>query len=67
MYDVLGLPYGGLPIILESDDKYLERTISGHEQFNTHKDDEQITSQMIVQVMRKQGVQGLKLIKAFKV
>ena len=54
--DVLGLPYGGLRITFDSDEKYLDRTISWHAQFNTHKDDEQITTQMIVQVMRNQEV-----------
>ncbi|KAL1831426.1 hypothetical protein ACET3Z_001077 [Daucus carota] len=54
--DVLGLPYGGLRITFDSDEKYLERTISWHAQLNTHKDDEQITTQMIVQVMRNQEI-----------
>ena len=53
VYDVFGLPNGGHPLILASPGKYNERIKNWHAQF-TFPD--QITTQMIVQVMKNQEV-----------
>ena len=52
VYDVLGLPHGGLEIILGTEEDYKERINAWHEQFNT----EQVTAQKIVQAMKFQSV-----------
>lgn len=53
VYDVLGLPNGGHPIILASPGKYSQRIKDWHAQFTLS---DQITTQMIVQVMKNQEV-----------
>ncbi|WOG92176.1 hypothetical protein DCAR_0311436 [Daucus carota subsp. sativus] len=53
VYDVLGLPNGGHPIILASPGKYSQRIKEWHAQFSLP---DQITTHMIVQVMKNQDV-----------
>uniref|UniRef100_A0A164VIV6 Ubiquitin-like protease family profile domain-containing protein n=1 Tax=Daucus carota subsp. sativus TaxID=79200 RepID=A0A164VIV6_DAUCS len=52
-YDVFGLPNGGHPLVLASPGKYSERIKDWHAQFTLP---DQITTQMIVQVMKNQEV-----------
>ncbi|KAL1824262.1 hypothetical protein ACET3Z_011040 [Daucus carota] len=56
VFDVLGLPYGGLKIQLADETKFKQREECWNAQFSTEKEREQITAQMLVQKMRKQGV-----------
>ncbi|WOG92982.1 hypothetical protein DCAR_0312261 [Daucus carota subsp. sativus] len=57
VFDVLGLPYGGLKIQLADETKFKQREECWNAQFSTEKKErEQITAQMLVQKMRKQGV-----------
>ncbi|WOG82045.1 hypothetical protein DCAR_0101204 [Daucus carota subsp. sativus] len=56
VFDVLGLPYGGLKIQLADETKFKQREECWNAQFSTEKEREQITAQMLVQKMRKQRV-----------
>lgn len=61
VFDVLGLPHGGQSITLASADKYQERTDQWLQQFPADKR-EQITTAMVVQMMKGQGLtQNFKL------
>ncbi|KAL1826526.1 hypothetical protein ACET3Z_004938 [Daucus carota] len=55
-YDVFGLPNGGHPLVLASPGKYSERIKDWHAQFTLP---DQITTQMIVQVMKNQEVNDI--------
>ncbi|KAL1808905.1 hypothetical protein ACET3Z_025895 [Daucus carota] len=52
VYDVFGMPHGGLSINLGTEEDYKERINAWHAQFNT----EQVTAQKIVQAMKFQSV-----------
>ena len=56
VFDVLGLPYGGIKIQLADETKFKQREETWNAQFANEKEREQITAQMLVQKMRKQGV-----------
>ncbi|XP_063940339.1 uncharacterized protein LOC135149228 isoform X2 [Daucus carota subsp. sativus] len=56
VFDVLGLPYGGIKIQLADETKFKQREETWNAQFANEKEREQITAQMLVHKMRKQGV-----------
>lgn len=56
VFDVLGLPYGGVKIQLADEMKFKQREESQYAQFSNEKEREQVITQMLVQKMRRQGV-----------
>lgn len=53
VFDVLGLPYGGVKIQLADEMKFKQREESQYAQFSNEKEREQVTAQMLVQKMRR--------------